>query len=96
MISGGGIWTIGIIVALAFGYARVFGARRIIYKVIIGMAVGVVVSSQLFLEASHPFYQSVHDDLIFLFWAGYIAVPLAIYTLFVRWARKKAEARHDP
>lgn len=95
MMSGGGIWTVAVGVALGFGYAKVFGAPRHVYLTILAVALGVIVSSQLFLSQTHPFYQSVQGDLIFLFWMAYLAIPVGIYTLFVRWARRKAEARDD-
>ncbi len=94
MIFSGGIWSICIMAGLAFGYARVFNAKRWVHFIIIGIAVALVLISQI-LPQGHVFRQSVRQDLIFLFWAGAIAVPVGIYTLFIRWARRKVEARHD-
>lgn len=95
MIYAGGIWTITIVSALACGYAWVFGARRVVYLAIMAVAAGSILASQVFLTASHPFHTSVYGDLVFLFWASVIAVPVGFYIMFLRWARHKAEERHD-
>ncbi|MBL4806916.1 MAG: hypothetical protein JKY31_06445 [Rhodobacteraceae bacterium] len=94
ILYGGGLWSIGILMALAFGYARVFDAGRRGYYFIAFLATVVTVFSQL-LPRTHPFYQSTNDDLWVLFWCGMIAIPVGIYTLFIRWARRKVEARND-
>ncbi len=95
MIYAGGIWTVGILSALACGYAWVFHAPRWVFGGMAGLALAVVVFSQ-FLVQTHPFYISVHDDLVFLKWFCIIAFPILVYAMFIRWARRIAEARHDP
>ncbi len=94
MIFAGGIWTVGVISALAFGYAWVFRSPRWVYYFICGLGLTVIIASQFFL-VEHPFGQSVKDDLIFLFWLVSIGIPVFIYAMFVRWARGKAIKRHD-
>ena len=94
MIYAGGIWTVGVISALAFGYAWVFHSPRWVYLALGGLALAVIGVSQL-LPETHLFFISVREDLIFLMWLGIIAVPVFFYTMFVRWAARKAEARHD-
>ncbi|MCF6305084.1 MAG: hypothetical protein L3J33_06905 [Rhodobacteraceae bacterium] len=94
MIYAGGIWTVGVISALAFGYAWVFHSPRWVYFCLLGLALAVIGGSQ-FLPQTHPFFVSVRGDLISLMWLGIIAIPVSIYTMFVRWAGRKAKARHE-
>jgi len=94
MIYAGGIWTVGVISALASGYAWVFRSPRWVYYFIFGAALVAIIGSQ-FLLPEHPFGQSVKEDLVFLMWLGIVAIPVLSYAMFVRWARRKAKARHD-
>jgi len=94
MIYAGGIWTVAVISALAFGYAWVFHARRWVYYCMLGLALAAIGFSQL-LPETHPFYMSVREDIVFLIWLCIIAFPVLLYARFVRWAGRKAKARHD-
>lgn len=94
MIYAGGLVSICVIAVLMVGYARVFNVRRYVYFGILLLVVLTAAISQI-LPAAHLFRISVSEDLHTLFWVSYIALPVAIYSLLIRWIRQRVKSRDD-
>lgn len=95
VLYSGGLWTVFLILALATGYVWVLNWPRRVYWIILGAAIAVIGLSQI-LPTTHLFRISIYEGLVWWMWAAIIASPVLAYSMFVRWIKRKIEAKDDP
>ena len=94
IVFSGGMWTVALITAVLCGYVWALDGPKIAYKLVFSGAILIMVLA-LFLPEAHVFRMRIVEGFHWWKWALAIAVPVGLYTVFLRWIKKKADARHD-
>ena len=92
LLAEGGLWSVVIITLIALGYVRALSGKRLHYRLVLAVAIGVIVASQ-FLQEPSVFRARVAASLEFWKWVALAMVPFAAYALGVRYLHGVAKKR---